>query len=207
MMFQAGTFMLPYKIWKALEGGLLEEFGMDAKSAIMLREEFDDAIVLDAVIEKYVKYFKSVLHRNTYYFWKFVVCEFLNVLILLGNYYVTDKFLNGNFWYYGWDVIQYSRMPTEMQKINVNPFCRAFPLEVSCTVPNVGAAGGEQNHNGLCVLTQNVINEKMYLAVWFWMVFMVFLVPFSIFYRTLTIVFSGFRTTLLMSKYPNCNDF
>jgi hypothetical protein len=28
----------------------------------------------------------------------------------------------------------------------------------------VGAAGGEQNHNGLCILSQNIINEKMYLG-------------------------------------------
>ena len=45
--------------------------------------------------------------------------------------------------------------------------CAVFPTEVSCTVPNIGAAGGEQNHNGLCVLSQNIINEKIYLIIWF----------------------------------------
>ena len=44
--------------------------------------------------------------------------------------------------------------------------CAVFPTEVSCTVPNIGAAGGEQNHNGLCVLSQNIINEKIYLIIW-----------------------------------------
>ena len=52
----------------------------------------------------------------------------------------------------------------------INPFCQVFPTEVSCTVPNIGAAGGEQNHNGLCILSQNIINEKMYLVIWFWLV-------------------------------------
>ena len=32
MMVQAGTFMLPYRIWRALEGGLIEEFGTEAKN-------------------------------------------------------------------------------------------------------------------------------------------------------------------------------
>ena len=50
------------------------------------------------------------------------------------------------------------------QKNQINPFCAVFPTEVSCTIPNVGAAGGEQNHNGLCILSQNIINEKMYLG-------------------------------------------
>ena len=74
-------------------------------------------------------------------------------------------------------------------------------LKVSCTVPNVGAAGGPQNHNGLCVLSQNVINEKMYLAIWFWTVFLImFIVPFFIVYRLTTILFACMRSALLMGK-------
>lgn len=199
MMIQAGTFMLPYKIWRALEGGLLEEFGLDAKSAIMLKEDYGDALVLESIVEKYVKYFKSIFHRNNYYFAKYLACEGLNIIILFLNFYITDLFLNGNFWYYGWDVIQYNRMPASDRRNAVNPMCRAFPLEVSCTVPNVGAAGGEQNHNGLCVLSQNIINEKMYLAIWFWLVFLIIITPLCIIYRLLTVFFDGFRSALLMS--------
>jgi hypothetical protein len=61
------------------------------------------------------------------------------------------------------------------QKVVINPFCKVFPTEVSCTVPNIGAAGGEQNHNGLCILSQNIINEKMYLAIWFWLIILMIL--------------------------------
>ena len=57
----------------------------------------------------------------------------------------------------------------------INPFCQVVPTEVSCTVPNIGAAGGEQNHNGLCILSQNIINEKMYLVIWFWLVLLMIL--------------------------------
>ena len=32
--------------------------------------------------------------------------------------------------------------------------CGVFPTEVSCNIPNIGAAGEAQSHNGLCVLTQ-----------------------------------------------------
>ena len=59
------------------------------------------------------------------------------------------------------------------QKVVVSPFCAVFPTEVSCTVPNIGAAGGEQNHNGLCVLSQNIINEKIYLVIWWYLVFVI----------------------------------
>ncbi len=56
------------------------------------------------------------------------------------------------------------------RNVVVSPFCRTFPTEVSCTVPNVGAAGLEQNHNGMCVLSQNIINEKIYLLLWWYLV-------------------------------------
>ena len=75
----------------------------------------------------------------------------LGQTLLIANYFRS----------YGWDVFMYSQMTLEEQRKNVNPFCRAFPTDVSCTVPNVGAAGGEQNHNGLCILSQNIINEKV----------------------------------------------
>ncbi len=51
----------------------------------------------------------------------------------------------------------------------VSPFCSTFPTEVSCTVPNIGAAGLEQHHNGMCVLSQNILNEKIYLIIWWYL--------------------------------------
>ena len=57
-MVQAGTFMLPRKIWTAMEGGLIEEFGTEAKTSVILNDEFEEAVVLDGVVEKYLKYFR-----------------------------------------------------------------------------------------------------------------------------------------------------
>ena len=36
LMFQAATFILPYKLWQCMEGGLLAEFGQDANARILL---------------------------------------------------------------------------------------------------------------------------------------------------------------------------
>ena len=90
--------------------------------------------------------------------------------------------------------------------------CSVFPTVTSCNIPNVGAAGGEQVHNGLCVLTQvrlqrrtyhclvhlqNIINEKIYLVLWFWYAFLGPLSVLFVFYRLFTIFFSGIRFSLL----------
>ena len=63
-----------------------------------------------------------------------------------------------------------------------NPLCATFPTEVSCNIPyvrgdkkfnktkltftQVGAAGAPSSANGLCILTQNNINQKIYLMFW-----------------------------------------
>ena len=127
--------------------------------------------------------------------------ELLNFFLLGVQFTLTDKFLNNKFQWYGMEVAYYYSIPYR-DRMNPtlairNPMCSVFPTVTSCSIPNVGAAGGEQIHNGLCVLTQNIINEKIYLVLWFWYAF---LAPFSICfiaYRIITIFFSGVRFALL----------
>ena len=110
MMVQAGTFMLPYRIWRALEGGLMDEFGGDAKTKIILDDEYgEEAMVMMSLVDRHIKFFRSIWHRNNWYFFMFVLCELLNCGVLFLNFWITDVFLNGKFYTYGWDVIQFGR--------------------------------------------------------------------------------------------------
>lgn len=55
-------FYLPYKMWCSFENGTMESFGRDARSAVILTEEDDkhnDGVVMEAVVEKYVRYFRN----------------------------------------------------------------------------------------------------------------------------------------------------
>ena len=64
--------------------------------------------------------------------------------------------------------------------------CSLFPTEVSCSIPVVGAAGESQTLNGLCVLTQNIINEKIYLVLWWWYALLAPLTVLFIAYRSVS---------------------
>eukprot|EP00092_Neocalanus_flemingeri_P002719 GFUD01002912.1.p1 GENE.GFUD01002912.1~~GFUD01002912.1.p1 ORF type:complete len:475 (-),score=120.62 GFUD01002912.1:110-1534(-) len=203
---QAAIFFFPYKVWHAIEGGLIASFGTDGKTPIMISEDakYDDGVVQEAVIEKFVKYFKSIFHHNSWYFASYVFCEFLNFSLLGLQFLLTDKFLNNKFMWYGWSVVQYyswSRKDRMDKELGLkNPMCTVFPTVTSCSIPNVGAAGSPQVHNGMCVLTQNIINEKIYLVLWFWYSF---LGPVSVLYmcyRLITIFFHGVRFSLLYRK-------
>ena len=77
VLFQAAIFYLPYKVWEALEGGLLKQFGTEGSNRVMLASEAkcEDGVVMEAVVEKFVKYFKSIHHHNSWYFAYFIACQ------------------------------------------------------------------------------------------------------------------------------------
>jgi len=212
MAIHAGVFYAPYYIWSILENGLMASFGTDGKTPIMISEEqkYDDGVVIEAVVERYTKYFKSIFHHNNWYFGYFVFCEFLNFLLLFIQFFLIDSFLNNKFRWFGLEVVEYySWSFRDRQNRDLmlrNPLCSVFPTEVSCNIPNVGAAGNEQAHNGLCVLTQNIINEKIYLFLWFWFMFLFTVTIFYSFYRACTIFFEQLRFYLIFKTVRHKYD-
>ena len=85
---QAAIFFLPYKVWASLEGGLIASFGVDGKSPVMISEEakYDDGVVQEAVIEKFVKYFKSIFHHNSWYFASYVFCKLHSICSIMSSF-------------------------------------------------------------------------------------------------------------------------
>ena len=55
-------FRLPWKLWRYMEGGKMEEFGLEAKRHIIGPEEEE------TLAHQYATAFSSVLHRNNLYF-------------------------------------------------------------------------------------------------------------------------------------------
>lgn len=69
--------------------------------------------------------------------------QFLNFVLILLQIYVTNKFLRGQFYFYGFKVfLYYSLPPEETQMMEyVNPMCEAFPRVASCTYWRYGFGG------------------------------------------------------------------
>ena len=77
--WQAAVFYMPYKIWATLEGGLMASFGTDARRKVLVSRDSkleDEDLVLELVADRFVKYFKCVFHRNTWYYAQFICCKF-----------------------------------------------------------------------------------------------------------------------------------
>ena len=48
-----------------------------------------------------------------------------------------------------------------------DPFHLIFPKMTKCTLEMYGPSGTIVNYDGLCVLPVNILNEKIFLLLWF----------------------------------------
>lgn len=58
-----------------------------------------------------------------------------------------------------------------------------FPRMTKCTFMKYGSSGTIQKHDALCVLALNIINEKVYIFLWFWLIILSILSGLAIVYR------------------------
>jgi len=204
LILQASLFYIPRKIWKSAEGGLVASFGKDAKQIVILKGDSENqgkgGLVKEDIARKYSSYFHSILHHNTGYFIQFFLCEMLNLVVVVANIYLTDFFLDGRFMKYGSQAITYLSHDQYSREELPNPLCTVFPTITSCTFHSVGTAAGEQKFNSLCVMSLNIINEKVYLLLWFWMFGLTILTFVHLVFRLAVIGIPPLRVLMIIVK-------
>ena len=82
----------------------------------------------------------------------------------------------------------------------VDPMARVFPKMTKCTFHKFGPSGTVQKFDGLCVLPLNIINEKIYVFLWFWFIVLTVITGLQMLYRLAVIGSSRLREMLLMSR-------
>merc|ERR1712203_73650 len=118
-------------------------------------------------IQILIDYFTDTRHNHNSYTFRFYLCEMLNFINVVGQIFFMDFFLGGEFTTYGTDVIA---MTERQQEDRDDPMSRVFPKVTKCTFHKFGPSGTVEKFDGLCVLPLNIINEKIYVFLWFWFV-------------------------------------
>ena len=54
------------------------------------------------------------------------------------------------------------------QEDRLDPMIYIFPRMTKCTFHKFGASGEVEKHDALCILPLNIVNEKIYIFIWFW---------------------------------------
>lgn len=158
------AFYLPRLLWLMMEGGLMKFFGTGTTTRTIEDQEEKEQTL--------VKFFcKNVHNKYNIYFYGFITCEILNVFIVTVQFGVTNQFLHGRFLNYGPKVLYYYRLPDEEQALQKNPMCYTFPRIASCDYWRWGPGGLQENINAICILALNMINDKVFLVLWWWFMF------------------------------------
>ena len=81
--------------------------------------------------------------------------------------------------------------------------CVSSPRSPISTIYSINLHIYSNNSNVLTLTLQNIINEKMYLAMWFWFIFMIIVNTIHTFYRVASIFFDKIRFYQIF-KTVNC---
>jgi hypothetical protein len=178
-------------LWKNWEGGKCRMLVQDMNVPIVDSDTKKDRIKL------LVDYFTINRHNHEFYAIKFFVCELLNFINVVGQIYFMDFFLGGEFTTYGSDVLA---MTEEEPELRMDPMSRVFPKVTKCTFHKFGPSGTVEKFDGLCVLPLNIINEKIYVFLWFWFIIVAAISGIQLIYRLFCLFVPRMREMLLRAR-------
>merc|ERR1712080_25938 len=137
-------------------------------------------------IEKIAKflhtYRKGMGHRK--YSYSYYLCTGLNLLNVIINIILLDIFIDGQFLSLG------SRWMSFSGREDDQLLTRIFPRMVMCQWRQFGSGGHQEIQNHICMLATNVVTEKLFIFLWFWLNFLLVLSAISFVYFSL-LLFSG----------------
>jgi len=187
---QAAFFYLPHWIWKQLENKRLETIIAGLNNA--------DCAEKNAKIDALTKYMRERMkdqYEHKMWAAKFYFCEFLNFVNIIFQICITDRFLGYSFSNYGLVAAGWSNLDPEER---VDPMSKVFPRMTKCRFDKFGSSGTIQNFDALCVLGMNIINEKIYVFLWFWFIALAVVTGLNLVYRAMTLLMPSIRSKLVI---------
>ena len=191
LVFQAISFFLPRWLWKTWEGG---KVGLLLSGITNPKQKVEE----QKENEKYlVNYLVKTFHKHDQYALKYYFAEFLNVANVFLNIFLLNLFLGGAFLTYGLDVVNFPGISPENR---TDPMIKLFPRLTKCEWHFFGPGGSIQKNDALCVLALNILNEKIFILLWFWLLLLATISATSFVTRILTISSTTCRKQILQIK-------
>lgn len=189
LVLQAVCFYIPYLFWKNLSrrsGIDVNELTESAKDLKNIDKREKTLKYMSRQIDRYLGHYrpddvgccnraKMFMAGKLYIFcgkrygnylsYLYVFIKFSYFANSIGQLFLLDLYLSTDFHMYGIKVIRSMISGEEW------PATYIFPRETICDF-KVRAMGNIHRHTVQCVLPINFFNEKIYICVWFWLVFM-----------------------------------
>jgi len=188
LFLEALFFYLPRFFWKGSENGKVAMLVGNLKDPLLSDE------AKETQINEIVKYYRR--HRGTHFSYalQFFALEVYNFTNVICQMYFIDFFLGGEFQTYGMDVLNYTGLEHEDRP---DPMAKVFPKVTKCTFHKYGPSGTVEKNDGLCTLPVNIINEKLFIFIWFWLIFVAVCSGLYLIFRLSTLLADQMRVGLI----------
>ncbi|XP_035429746.1 innexin shaking-B isoform X2 [Spodoptera frugiperda] len=193
LFFQAMLFYAPRWLWKSWEGGKIRALMMDLDVGVCteIEKKTKKKLILDYLWEN--------LRYHNWWAYRYYLCEGLALVNVIGQMFLMNRFFDGEFMSFGLDVIRYMESD---QEDRIDPMIYIFPRMVKCTLFNkFGSSGEVERHDALCILPLNVVNEKIYVFLWFWFVILGILTFITLVYRFIIIFSPRMRVYMMRMRF------
>ncbi|KFM65493.1 Innexin inx2, partial [Stegodyphus mimosarum] len=191
LFLQAMLFYVPRYLWKMWEGGRIRALILGLNSPIMSYEKKEENRKI------LVEYLTENMGNHTLYAAEYFICEVLNLVNVVGQMYLMDKFLGGEFSSYGHKVFQFTEWD---YSVRYDPMIHVFPRLTKCTFHRYGSSGDVQRHDAMCILPINIINEKIYVFLWFWFVILAIFSSLILAFHIFIFIWPQCRFVVLRSR-------
>ncbi|XP_073954833.1 innexin family member shaking B isoform X2 [Choristoneura fumiferana] len=193
LFLQAMLFYAPRWLWKSWEGGKIRALMMDLDVGVCteIEKKTKKKLILDYLWEN--------LRYHNWWAYRYYLCEGLALVNVIGQMFLMNRFFDGEFMAFGLNVIEYMESD---QEDRVDPMIYVFPRMVKCTLFNkFGSSGEVERHDALCILPLNVVNEKIYVFLWFWFVILGILTFITLLYRIVIIFSPRMRVYMMRMRF------
>ncbi|CAN7994164.1 unnamed protein product [Ixodes hexagonus] len=192
LFFQATLFYLPRWLWKFWEGGKIQALMMDLDVGMCGDAEKKQKKKL------LVDYLVSSLKQHDWYAARYFFCELLAFVNVVGQMFLMDRFFDGEFLTYGLDVIRFLDQDDEER---IDPMIRVFPRVAKCQFFKFGPSGNRETLDAICILPLNIVNEKIYIFLWFWFILLGVVSGMVLLFRVIVTACPPVRVYLLNLRF------
>ncbi|KAI1286755.1 Innexin inx2 [Halotydeus destructor] len=179
LFIQSCCFYFTRLLWKKWEGNRIKLIVQDLNKVVMKFTERREKE------ERLVDYLVASRSHNNGYLVKYTICEAINVIHLIAQLKFIDHFLGGQFSTYGLKAMKFLLVE---QNSRPDPMARVFPKMSKCTFYKFGPSGDLEKFDNLCLLPLNVINEKVFIFLWYWLLILLIVSTSVMIYRILTMI-------------------
>ncbi|RZF42549.1 hypothetical protein LSTR_LSTR010634 [Laodelphax striatellus] len=138
------------------------------------------------------------LRYHNWWCYRYYLCELLSFGNVIGQCPLMNRFFDGAFLTFGIDVVTFMESDQEER---IDPMIFIFPRMTKCTFYKYGVSGEVERHDAVCILPLNVVNEKIYIFLWFWFLILGILTLGVVLYRIVIILSPRMRVYLLRIRF------